>query len=78
MASRKKSDDAPPERQPRKTQKVNVWVLPDQLEWLKNEKGGPSAAVRALITEAMAMEKLKLSVKKKKDGARVSSTARRR
>jgi len=66
MASKKKTEDAPAGKQPRKTQKVNVWVLPDQAEWLKNEKGGASAAVRALITEAMNMERLKLSVKKKK------------
>jgi hypothetical protein len=66
MASKKKAEDALAEKPPRKTQKVNVWVLPDQAEWLKKEKGGASAAVRALVTEAMNMERLKLSVKKKK------------
>ena len=35
---------------------------PDQVAWLK-EKGGPSETVRALITEAMALDNLARSVK---------------
>ena len=53
------------EKPPRGTQKVNVWLPPDQIEWLKS-KGGPSATVRALITEAINMENLAKSVRKKK------------
>jgi hypothetical protein len=45
------------------TQKLNIWLKPEQIEWLKKDKGGPSAAVRALITEAMNMENLARSVK---------------
>ena len=47
-----------------KNQKLNVSLPPEQIEWLKKDKGGPSAAVRALITEAMNMENLAKSVKK--------------
>lgn len=55
----------------RKTQKVNVWLAPEQAEWLKSDKEGPSAAVRALITEAMQLENLAKSVKSgKKSGRR--------
>jgi hypothetical protein len=53
------------EKPPRNTKKLNVWLPPDQIEWLK-EKGGASAAVRALITEAINMENLAKSVRKKK------------
>ena len=48
-----------------KTAKLNVWLLPDQIAWLKKDKNGPSAAVRALIVEAMNMENLAKSVKGK-------------
>ena len=61
-----KTKSEPDEKAPRKSQKVNVWLLPDQIEWLKKDKDGPSAAVRALITEAMNMENLAKSVKKRK------------
>ncbi len=56
----------PEEKPPRKTQKVNVWLTPEQVEWLKSDKGGPSAAVRALIIEAINLDNLAKSVKKKK------------
>ncbi len=52
-----------PKKDDEKTQRINVWLLPDQVEWLKTKKNS-SAEVRALITEAMNMEKLALSVKK--------------
>jgi len=52
----KKTDDA-------KTQRINVWLTPNQVEWLKTKKNA-SAEVRALITEAMNMENLAKSVKK--------------
>ena len=60
MASKKK----PAEEQPgRKTQKLNVWLSPEQIEFLKSDEGGPSAAVRALITEAINLQNLAKSVK---------------
>ena len=49
-----------------KTEKLNVWLRPEQIEWLKKDKEGPSAAVRALITEAINMERLAKSVARKK------------
>jgi hypothetical protein len=63
MATKKSEPD---EKAPRKSQKVNVWLLPEHIEWLKKDKDGASAAVRALIMEAMNMENLARSVKKKK------------
>lgn len=63
MTSKKKSQDDSSEKAGRKTQKVNVWLSPEQAEFLKSDKGGPSAAVRALITEAMNMQNLAKSVK---------------
>ena len=59
MATKK----APAGGSDRKTQKVNVWLSPQQIEWIKSDKEGASAAVRALITEAMNMENLAKSVK---------------
>ena len=62
---------APPAGSDRKTQKVNVWLSPGQIAWLKSDREGPSAAVRALVTEAMNMENLAKSVKRgKKTGRR--------
>ena len=55
--------DAGEEKQPPKTLKLNVWLLPEQIDWLKRDKDGPSSAVRALIVEAMNMENLARSVK---------------
>lgn len=49
-----------------KNQKLNISLTPEQVEWLKRDKEGPSAAVRALITEAINMERLARSVAKKK------------
>ncbi|MGZ4807984.1 MAG: hypothetical protein ACXVJT_09135 [Thermoanaerobaculia bacterium] len=49
-----------------KNAKLNVSLPPEQIAWLKKDKGGPSAAVRALITEAMNMENLAKSVKGRK------------
>jgi len=54
-------------RAERKTQKVNVWLEPQQAEWLKSKKN-VSETVRALITEAMNMERLAASVKKRVAG----------
>ena len=55
----------------RKTEKVNVWVTPEQLEWLKSKKN-VSETIRALLVEAMNLERLAQSVKagaKKKTAA---------
>ena len=65
MAS-KKSAEPKAERQPRKTEKLIVWLMPDQIEFLKADKDGPSAAVRAMVTEAMNLQKLAQSLKKRK------------
>jgi len=45
-------------------EKINVWLEPDQAAWLKTKKN-VSETVRALVTEAMSMEKLAESVRKK-------------
>jgi hypothetical protein len=48
-----------------KTERINIWLTPDQIAWLKAKKNA-SEHVRALITEAMNMENLAKSVKKAK------------
>ena len=55
MAAKKKAN----------TERVNVWLTPDQIEWLKAKKN-LSETVRALVTEAMSMDALARSVKKAK------------
>lgn len=50
----------------RKTRPVSVWLDPDQEAWLKNQPKGISVAVRSLITEAMNLEMLARSVKKRR------------
>jgi hypothetical protein len=54
-----------------KTVKVNVFLPPDQAEWLKSKKE-ISETVRALITEAMNMERLAASVKVAGRGSQVA------
>ena len=49
----------------RNTERVNVWLTPEQVAWLKGKKN-VSETVRAMVTEAMNMERLKESVKKGK------------
>lgn len=49
----------------RKTERINVWLTPEQIAWLKTKKN-VSEHVRALVTEAMNMDRLRESVKKKK------------
>ncbi len=55
----------------RKTERVNVWLTPEQVAWLKTKKN-LSETVRAMVTEAMNLERLAQSVKaraaKKKSG----------
>lgn len=46
-----------------KTERVNVWLTPEQVAWLKTKKN-VSETVRALVTEAMNMQRLAESVKK--------------
>jgi hypothetical protein len=62
-------------RTERKTEKVNVWLEPQQAEWLKSKKN-ISETVRALITEAMNMEKLAQSVKSKGAGGRAQGAGK--
>jgi hypothetical protein len=46
----------------RKTERVNVWLTPEQVAWLKTKKN-VSETVRAMVTEAMNLELLAQSVK---------------
>ena len=63
MAAKKPKTEEKPARN---THKLNVWLTPEQIDWLKKDKEGPSAAVRALITEAIGLENLVASVRRKK------------
>jgi hypothetical protein len=70
MGTRKKlgpksaESETEPPKAGRKTQKVNVWLAPEQIEWLKSDKSGASVVIRALITEAMNLDNLQKSVKR--------------
>jgi len=46
----------------RKTEKVNVWLTPEQVAWLKS-KENVSETIRAMVTEAMNLDRLRASVK---------------
>lgn len=46
------------------TRRIPIFLSEEQIAWLKKDKDGASAAVRALIAEAMAMENLARSVGK--------------
>jgi hypothetical protein len=48
-----------------KTERVAVWLTPEQVAWLKT-KENVSATVRASVTEAMNMDRLAESVRRKK------------
>jgi hypothetical protein len=52
----------------RKTERVNVWLTPEQVAWLKTKKN-LSENVRAMVTEAMNLERLAQSVKARKKTA---------
>jgi hypothetical protein len=47
------------------TRRLPVFLSEEHIAWLKKDSKGASAAVRALIAEAMAMENLAKSVGKK-------------
>ena len=49
----------------RKTERVNVWLTPEQVEWLKTKENA-SETIRALVNEAMNMDRLRASVTPKK------------
>ena len=49
----------------RKTERVNVWLTPEQVAWLKTKENA-SATIRAMVTEAMNMDRLKASIATKK------------
>ena len=49
-----------------KTRPVSVWLDPDHEAWLKNQPKGISVVVRSLVTEAMNLEMLARSVKKRR------------
>ena len=46
----------------RKTERVNVWLTPEQVAWLKSKKN-LSETVRAMVTESMNLERLAQSVR---------------
>jgi hypothetical protein len=46
----------------KKTERVNVWLTPTQIAWLKSKKN-LSTTMRALVMEAMNLDLLKESVK---------------
>jgi hypothetical protein len=48
----------------RKTERVNVWLTPEQVAWLKTKKN-VSETVRAMVTEAMNLDRLAQSVKQR-------------
>ena len=52
----------------RKTERVNVWLTPEQVAWLKTKKN-VSETVRAMVTESMNLERLAQSVKARKKTA---------
>jgi hypothetical protein len=62
-ANAKKDSDG---KKGRATERIHVWLTPEQIEWLKRDREGPSAAVRALISEAVAMENLAKSLRSRK------------
>ena len=49
----------------RKTERLNVWLTPEQVEWLKTKENA-SETIRALVHEAMNMDRLRASVTPKK------------
>ena len=49
-----------------KTRPVSIWLDPEQEAWLKDQPKGISVAVRSLVTEAMNLEILARSVKKRR------------
>jgi hypothetical protein len=53
----------------RKTERVNVWLTPEQIVWLKAKKN-VSETMRSLVTEAMNLDRLAESVRR---GARRAS-----
>lgn len=67
-ATRKKAPEQgkPEPKGARKTRPVSVWLDPDQEAWLKNQPKGISVSVRSLVSEAMNLEMLARSVKKRR------------
>jgi len=59
----------------RKTERVNVWLTPEQVAWLKT-KENLSETVRAMVTEAMNLDRLKASLKAKPSKPRKASKSR--
>jgi len=53
----------------RKTERVNVWLTPEQVTWLKTKENA-SETLRAMVNEAMNMDRLRASVTSKKKPAK--------
>jgi hypothetical protein len=60
----------------RKTERVNVWLTPEQVAWLKS-KENLSETVRAMVTEAMNLDRLKASLKAKPSKSGKASKSRK-
>ena len=56
----------------RKTEKVNVWLTPEQVAWLKT-KENVSETVRSMVTEAMNLDRLRASLKARPAKSKKSS-----
>jgi len=58
----------------KKSERTAVFLPPEQIEWLKRNPKGLSAAVRALVLEAMNVDRLRQSVKGIKSSRKKSRT----
>jgi hypothetical protein len=59
-----------------KTERIAVWLNPDQITWLKT-KENVSATIRAMVTEAMNMDRMKEMVTKRAKGGAAKGEGRR-
>lgn len=50
--------------------RISISLPPSQIEWLREQPAGISGTLRALVTEAVAMDNLRKSVKKEAPAAR--------
>ncbi|HKB80400.1 MAG TPA: hypothetical protein VKH35_11860 [Thermoanaerobaculia bacterium] len=50
----------------KKTERISVWLTADQIAWLKTKGKNTSETVRAIVTEAMNLDRLAQSVRRRK------------
>jgi putative SOS response-associated peptidase YedK len=60
------------------TRRIPIFLSEEQIAWLKKDKDGASAAVRALIAEAMAMENLARSVGKTRSAGKKAAVRKKK